>query len=73
MPIFATWRWTGNFDMSVPAETLGGTKAFDARADVKDAFQELRKLGDSLPRVGLHRVLYLWPLMHDRQDLCVNL
>jgi hypothetical protein len=52
-PIFPTWRWTGNFDMSVPAEALAGIKAFDTRADVKAAFQQLRKLGDSLPRVGL--------------------
>jgi hypothetical protein len=54
-PIFPTWRWTGNFEMSVPAEALAGIKGFDARADVKAAFQELRRLGDSLPRVGLHQ------------------
>jgi hypothetical protein len=49
-PIFPTWRWTGNFDMSVPAEALPGIKAFDSRADVKAAFGELRKMGDSLLR-----------------------
>ena len=54
-PIFPTWRWSSNFDMSVPVEALAGIKAFDSRADVKAAFQELRKLGDSLPRVVLQQ------------------